>query len=112
MGYPGAQIKMAFLRPAGEAEPVLELLEFVKPRGAVLDPQTSSPGAVHLTFTVTDLRALHTTLSARGVRFLSEPVHIESGVNRGAWSVYLLDPDGVRVALFQPPESGAHHGLR
>jgi hypothetical protein len=39
-------------------------------------------------------------------------VQIETGVNRGAWSVYLLDPDGVRIALFQPPAGGAHHGMR
>jgi lactoylglutathione lyase len=111
VGHPGARIRMAFLRPRGAAEPVLELLEFVAPRGAPLDPATNHPGAVHLTFTVRDLRRTHRDLTSRGVPFLSAPVQIETGVNRGAWSVYLLDPDGVRVALFQPPPGGAHHGL-
>jgi catechol 2,3-dioxygenase-like lactoylglutathione lyase family enzyme len=112
VGYPGARIKMAFLRPVAAAEPVLELLEVVEPRGAAVDPETKRPGAVHLTFTVQDLRATYAALVPRGVRFLSEPVQIETGVNRGAWSVYLLDPDGVRLALFEPPPGGAHHGLR
>jgi lactoylglutathione lyase len=90
---------------------VLEMLEFVTPRRTPLDAQTCNPGAVHLTFTVARLEEVYKTLSAQGVTFLSEPVQIESGVNRGAWSIYLLDPDGIRLALFQPSPNGGHHGL-
>jgi hypothetical protein len=49
------------------------------------------------------------TLSKHGVRFLSAPVEIAAGENQGAVSTYLLDPDAVRIALFQPA-SGRDHG--
>jgi hypothetical protein len=38
-----------------------------------------------------------------GVQFRSEPVEITSAVNRGAWGVYLSDPDGITLELRQPP---------
>ena len=110
LGYPRTRIKMAFLRPVGTVDPVLELIEVVVPQGTPVDAQTANPGAVHLTFDVADLDAVHTALSARGVTFLSEPVTLKSGVNAGAKNVYCLDPDGVRVALFQRVPGRGHHG--
>jgi lactoylglutathione lyase len=111
VGYPGTRARMAFFRLPGAGEGALELLEFVQPTGTPLDAQTCNPGAAHLTFTVPDLHRAYSDLAARGVQFLSPPVRIETGVNRGAWSVYLLDPDDIRLALFQPPTHGGHHGL-
>jgi lactoylglutathione lyase len=110
LGYPRTLIKMAFLRPVGTVDPVLELIEVVVPQGTPLDPQTANPGAIHLTFDVADLDAVYEALSARGVTFLSEPVTLTSGVNAGAKNVYCLDPDGVRVALFQRVPGRGHHG--
>ena len=110
LGYPQTWIKMAFLRPVGTVDPILELIEVVVPQGTPLDVQTANPAAVHLTFDVADLDAVHGALSARGVTFLSEPVTLTSGVNAGAKNVYCLDPDGVRVALFQRVPGRGHHG--
>lgn len=110
LGYPQARIKMAFLRPVGTVDPVLEVIEVVVPRGTPIDVQTSNPGAVHLTFDVDNLDTVHEALSARGVTFLSDPITLVSGVNAGAKNVYCLDPDGIRVALFQRLPGRGHHG--
>lgn len=110
LGYPSARIRMAFLRPFGTVDPVLELIEVVSPAGTPLDVDTANPGSVHLTFDVTNLDATHADLVARGVTFLSAPVTLASGVNAGARNVYCLDPDGVRIALFERVPGRGHHG--
>lgn len=110
LGYERTHIRMAFLRPIGTSEPVLELIEVIEPQGKPLDVQTANPGAIHLTFDVNDLDAVCNHLSGLGVHFLSEPVTLTSGVNAGARNVYCLDPDGVRIALFQRLPGKGHHG--
>jgi hypothetical protein len=52
---------------------------------------------------VDDLPALHRELAEAGVAFVGEPVLITAGPNRGAYGVYLHDPNGVLIELFQPP---------
>lgn len=39
----------------------------------------------------------------QGVRFVSPPTPVTSGVNAGALGCYPRDPDGFTVELFQPP---------
>jgi hypothetical protein len=35
--------------------------------------------------------------------FVSPPVEVDTGINRGGFGLYLKDPDGITVELFQPP---------
>ena len=35
--------------------------------------------------------------------FVSPPVEVDTGINRGGLALYLRDPDGITVELFQPP---------
>jgi hypothetical protein len=42
-------------------------------------------------------------LRNKGVRFKSEPIEITTGMNKGAYTVYLSDPDGIPLEIFQPP---------
>jgi hypothetical protein len=39
-----------------------------------------------------------------GVEFCSPPVAITAGANRGGFTCYLRDPDGITLELFQPAE--------
>lgn len=103
-GYPGARLRLAFLRLPG-TDARLELIQYLDPAGASHDLPTNVPGASHLCFDVPDIQAAHRALSSRGVRFRSEPVAISSAANRGAWGVYLVDPDGITIELRQPPPS-------
>jgi hypothetical protein len=52
---------------------------------------------------VDDLPALYQHLSAQGVAFVSSPVQIDAGPNAGGYGVYLRDPNGILIELFQPP---------
>ena len=103
VGYPDAHVRMAHLRLPG-GEHVIELFEYLSPRGARPDVQPCNVGASHLCFLVDDLQALYERLLEHGVTsFVSPPVEVDTGINRGGLALYLRDPDGITVELFQPP---------
>ncbi|MBI2939015.1 MAG: VOC family protein [Chloroflexi bacterium] len=101
-GFPGVRLNMAFVKVPGEDDHVLELLEYVSHPGEPTPHETNRPGNGHLCFVVDDLSAWYHELVARGVPFVSEPTLITAGVNRGAMAVYLRDPDGFTIELYQP----------
>lgn len=102
VGFPECRVKAAHLRLPGSAH-ILELFEYVVPRGALADIRTNNPGSAHISLLVDDLEALYNGLLSKGARFRSAPVTIDHGANKGGRAVYLLDPDGITVELFQPP---------
>jgi catechol 2,3-dioxygenase-like lactoylglutathione lyase family enzyme len=103
VGYPEGVIKGAYLAIPGTSHK-LELFEYVNPRGTPLDTRNNTPGSSHLAFYVDDLAALYEALKARGVQFRSAPVYMDEGPNEGGWAVYMLDPDGITIELFQPAQ--------
>jgi hypothetical protein len=53
------------------------------------------------------LQVVYERLLAAGVdTFVSAPVEVDTGINRGARALYLRDPDGIPVELFQPATGG------
>jgi lactoylglutathione lyase len=82
----------------------VELLEY---RGLERMPAASrpcDPGAGHLCLYVEGIDELVQRAQAMGYRGRSDaPVDITSGPNEGARSMYLLDPDGYPIELFQRP---------
>jgi catechol 2,3-dioxygenase-like lactoylglutathione lyase family enzyme len=102
VGYPDAHVRMAHLRVPGN-EHVIELFEYLAPAGDRADVEPRNVGASHLCFVVADLEALYDSLLARGVTsFVSPPIEVDTGINRGSLALYLRDPDGITVELFQP----------
>jgi catechol 2,3-dioxygenase-like lactoylglutathione lyase family enzyme len=102
VGYPDAHVRMAHLRVPG-AEHVIELFEYLTPAGTRADVEPRNVGASHLCFLVDDLPALYEQLREQGVdSFVSPPVEVDTGVNKGGCALYLRDPDGISVELFQP----------
>lgn len=103
VGYADAHVRMAHLRLPGDGH-VIELFEYVAPDGARVDVQPRNVGASHLCFLVDDLPAVYEQLRSRGVdSFISPPVAVDTGINAGGYGLYLRDPDGITVELFQPP---------
>jgi catechol 2,3-dioxygenase-like lactoylglutathione lyase family enzyme len=85
---------------------VIELFQYLAPSGRVADVESKNVGAAHLCFIVDDLDALYARLRAEGVdSFVSPPVEVDTGINAGGRALYLRDPDGIRVELFQPPRA-------
>ena len=104
VGYPEANLKMAFLEIPGSGH-VLELIEYVAPRGLPASVATCNPGSAHVCFRTDDLLRTYEEWRAKGVKFRSEPVRITAGVNEGGYAVYFSDPDGITLELFQPRPS-------
>jgi len=102
VGYPDAHVRMAHLcAPGGH---VIELFQYLAPAGTRADVAPPNVGASHLCFLVEDLPALYERLRESGVEsFVSPPVEVDTGINTGGYALYLRDPDGIAVELFQPP---------
>ena len=102
VGYPEAHVKMAHLRgPDGH---VIELFEYVAPTSETHGLAVKDVGITHVCFLVDDLPARYEELVAQGVdSFVSPPVLVDTGINTGGYGLYLRDPDGIGVELFQPP---------
>lgn len=101
VGIPDAVVQAAHLRVPG-SEHVIELFEYA-PQNERADLVPNTPGHTHLCFRVDDLPAAYEELLAAGVRFLSAPVEITAGVNKGGYGLYMFDPSGNQLELFQPP---------
>jgi lactoylglutathione lyase len=97
------QVRVVFLRVPG-SDAVVELFEFsgVERHGASARPVDY--GAGHFCLFVDDAEAIHERLTAAGYRSRSgEAVTIDRGPHTGAKAVYMIDPDGYHVELYQRP---------
>ena len=101
-GYEGLELNVASFKVGEESRQSLEVVQYMNHVGPPSDPATNRAGSSHLCLLVDDLRSCYADLLAQGVRFKSEPVTITSGPNEGGLVVYLYDPDGYTLELFQP----------
>lgn len=102
-GLAGTRLRWAELDLGGGQ--VLELVEYLHPRGGRLEPSVHEAGSGHLALAVEDIDAAYARLLAAGARVRSEPVRLtEEGDWNGVRVVYLSDPDGVTVELVERPE--------
>lgn len=99
-GYPGVVLDIALLvEPTSRT--LLELLQYPDGLGTPIDPATANPGTGHVCFVVDDVDAIHARAVAAGFGSVNPPVTPTSGMWTGGRSVYMLDPDGIRVELVQ-----------
>lgn len=107
IGYPDAHLKVAqFALPGGQpgrSGHVLELCEYVNPRGATLAPGSNAVGSGHIAFETDALDATVARMVEAGATPVSDPVEIVAGINSGGRTIYLRDPDGITVELVQAP---------
>jgi catechol 2,3-dioxygenase-like lactoylglutathione lyase family enzyme len=101
-GYPDTQIRWAELDLGGGQ--VLELIQYLEPRGEPLAQRVVDPGSGHIGLMVEDADTMHARLVAAGVDVRSEPVTLtEEGDWNGVRTMYLSDPDGVTIELVERP---------
>ncbi len=109
VGYPDAHLKIAQFAVPGEPRGLsthdLELVEYVRPKGARGDINICNPGAAHLAFAVDDIHERYRRLVADGVKFFSPPNAITAGINLGGFTCYFHDPDAIVLEMIQPPPS-------
>jgi lactoylglutathione lyase len=100
LGLQFDHIRAVYLRIPGGG--FVELLEYVGIERMSAASRPSDYGAGHLCLYVDDVAAIFSRL--RGLHFTArseEVVDITAGPNAGARSVYMADPDGYAVELFQ-----------
>ncbi len=100
VGYPGVTLDVGLLEEPASGT-LLELLQYRGTHGTPIDPQTANPGTAHVCFEVDDVDAVHARAIAAGHGAVNAPVTPTAGRWVGGRSVYLLDPDGIRVELVQ-----------
>jgi lactoylglutathione lyase len=105
-GFEGVVLETAYLQPAAGGS-MLELLQYVSHPAPPTDRATNRPGNGHLCFKVDDVRSACEELKRRGVTLISEATEISAGQHAGGWGVYLRDPDGFTVELYQGPPATA-----
>lgn len=106
VGYPGAHVRMAHLAFPGDGHR-LELFQYLEPEARGEPGEPRDLGITHVCLLVEDIGALHERLRSAGVDFYSDPVLVDTGANAGGVGVYLRDPDGITLELFQRPKEGA-----
>lgn len=107
VGMPDAVLEVAQLAvpgvPPARSTHILELVEYVSPRGLGPRPLlTNDAGVAHLALMVTDIHSRYERMCAQGVAFRNPPVRITEGANHGGWACYLHGPDGITFELLQP----------
>jgi catechol 2,3-dioxygenase-like lactoylglutathione lyase family enzyme len=106
-GFPGVRLEVALLQPA-DGGSMLELLQYASHPAAPTDRATNRPGNAHLCFQVADIHAACAELRRHGTTLISEPAEITAGAHAGGFGVYLRDPDGFTIELYQgSPAAGA-----
>ncbi len=102
-GMEPGKVRIVFLGVPG-SDTVLELFEF---QGIERHPASARPcdfGAGHMCLFVDDAEAIHSRALEHGYRSRGgEVVTIDRGPHAGAKAVYLVDPDGYHVELYERP---------
>jgi len=93
-GLPGARARIAHLRLGDQ---MLELFEYIQPRGQPAPRTQAEHGFIHIGFRTDDACGDYRRLRALGVQFLSAPVEFRPGV----WVAYFCGPDGEVCELRQ-----------
>jgi catechol 2,3-dioxygenase-like lactoylglutathione lyase family enzyme len=100
VGYPGAHVRMAHLATPDGGR--IELFQYLHPEGSGTPLEPRNVGITHVCVVVADVHAAYLRLVEAGAEPLSEPIEIDTGANRGAWGLYVRDPDGILLEIFQP----------
>ena len=102
VGFPDAVVYAVLLEIPG-TDHRLELFEYKQPRGTPQTLTPNNPGSSHIAYNVDDVRSLYARLKGAGATFVCDPVDLDEGPNKGGCAVYMRDPDGFVIELFQNP---------
>jgi catechol 2,3-dioxygenase-like lactoylglutathione lyase family enzyme len=104
-GYEGLRFEACLMvDPASGL--LLELIQMHSHTGASAEPGTANPGTAHICFIVDDVDAIYERALAAGHAAVNPPVTPTAGYWKGGRSVYLLDPDRIRIELVKPGPEG------
>lgn len=98
-------VKIAFLK-IPNTNVVLELLEYNSVERKEAYYELCDYGTGHICLYVSNIKEMYNSLKAKGYQFRSNgPVLVTSGINKGAKAIYMKDPDGYMIELFEKPNT-------
>lgn len=101
------KVRVVFLRVPG-SDSLVELFEFYDLERHPASARPCDFGAGHMCLFAEDLDALYARLTGLGyISRGTEVVTIDRGPHTGAKAVYMKDPDGYHVELYQRPPRAA-----
>jgi catechol 2,3-dioxygenase-like lactoylglutathione lyase family enzyme len=103
-GFPGAILKIGFVRKKGDIFP-LEVIEYLHPKGEPTRSGFGIVGTQHRCYEVANLDALYNRLKNQGVRFLSEPRQLAEGFWPDSRGVFFYGPEDTIFEFLEPPEN-------
>jgi catechol 2,3-dioxygenase-like lactoylglutathione lyase family enzyme len=106
VGYPDCKVRIAHLE-FEEGGHRLELFQYLRPEPIGEPGESRSIGITHVCVLVPDIDSVSERLATAGVSPSTPPVYVTEGANEGGYGLYLRDPDGIIVELFQPPAGDA-----
>ena len=106
-GYDNVELNVASFRISPTCRQTMEVVQYMNHTGQQAATETNRSGNSHLCLLVDDLKTAVRDLSTAGVVFQSDPVEITAGPNQGGLVIYLKDPDGYTLELFQPPDNNS-----
>lgn len=99
-GSPGAKAKVTFLKVPG-SDAIVELFEFRDVERHAASSRPPDYGAGHFCLFVEGIDAVHERLVGLGYHGRSEtPTTITEGRHAGTRVIYMIDPDGYHVELY------------
>jgi len=102
VGYPDAHVRIAHLLLPG-SEHRLELFQYLEPQPVHRVGEPRETGVTHVCLVVDDVEAATERLVAGGANAGGRPVLVDTGANARGRGIYVRDPDGIIIELFQPP---------
>lgn len=101
-GVEGASLKAVLLKFPKNMQvdlPIVELIEYVKPRGKYIDRKNNDIGNAHLAVVVDKIDTAYSQLKRKGIPFTCKPFLVSQGPLSGMKVTYIIDPDGITIEM-------------
>jgi catechol 2,3-dioxygenase-like lactoylglutathione lyase family enzyme len=95
------RLKIVFLICPDKPGPVLELVQYLEPKGRQAHNKLGDVGGGHICFEMANLDGACSALKSKGAKFISEPVNFNLEDGRKVGCVFLFDPDGYILELVE-----------
>lgn len=100
LGYENVHLRVAILtHPVNDF--VMEIFEYVNPPSTKRELTNYYVGSSHLAFEVDNIDEQYEKVQAAGFDSINPPVDVMRDGRKIARAMYVLDPDGISVELFQ-----------
>ena len=97
---PGVHFRICTIKTPDNS--LIELIQYVMPRGKEIDLKTCNIGVSHIAFEVDNIEKMYEDLTKKGVKFNSPPLWGKSVIGTGNWGVcYLKGPDNITFEFIE-----------